>query len=959
IKPYEMFLAALDYVQKTVAEVIIDDSETPSRIKVSVGSAERVFDLERLGGLDQLWEVTLALRDIFRFIQSHIQDPERRRDIEYAAINGMLSSLDPHSILLKPESFDEVKLSTKGEFGGLGIVISIRDGALTIISPIGGTPASRAGLKARDKIVKIGEESTVNMGLEEAVSRLRGKAGTKVNIWVLRKAWTEARRFSLTRAIIKIESVTSEMLDNDIGYLKIKSFQANTFDDLHSHLERLRRRTRNGLNGLILDLRNNPGGLLDQAILVSDRFVERGPLVITVGEGNRKRDVKSAHVSGTETDYPIAVLVNGGSASASEIVSGALKNHDRAIVIGQRTFGKGSVQVLYDFKDRSALKLTIAQYLTPGDVSIQSVGIVPDVEIIPATIAKEGIHLFVNDDSPREKDLDHHLETPESAHRGSGGSNSEQNGLLADAAAREPAAHVVHLIDDANSSDDSDDADDAADYDKFVYDFEIRLAHDVLAQAHSTSRPAILAEAADLFAARAAQSEQEIAERLRELGIDWSSGPDTGSPRAAVELEIKGKPTGVVRAGTELVFTATVENAGRSPLYRVYGVTSSDNPLLKNLEFAFGKVDAGEKRRWDVTIKLPKDMSPRADTVTLELSDLHHRIDGADVESLVAIGEVPKPRFAYAYRIDDRKGGNGDGILQVGEHVDMKVDVENIGIGAAGDVVITIKNLSSKAVFLKEGRFKVGALEPGAKSTGILKFSLRSPTDEVKLRVSVWDSVLGELLSEKVKIPVEQGRRTKNDRRLLRVNAEGGASIFIGAGTGVPVLGHARAGALLRAEASIGSRWWRVLVRKGVSGFVRARDVTPQKASGRRQPTANAIDAATPQAAPQIAIDLGSLVTSQSAFRLTGTISDERALRDVYVFVNDKKVYYRSLENLKSTRDGLSTPLDVVLPLKIGSNIISVIARETDELVSRRVFGMFRTTADIVAKRGVPRAVAQ
>ena len=406
VKPYDMFLAALDYIEKTVPEVIVDTSSVPDFVTVSVGDARRQFEVH---GLDQLWEVTMALRDIFRFMQGHLTTSTKPRDIEYAAINGMLSTLDPHSILLKPESFDEVKLSTKGEFGGLGIVISIRDGRLTIMSPIEGTPATRVGLKAKDVIARIGEESTVNMSLEEAVNRLRGKPGSQVDIWILRKSWTEPRKFRLTRDIIKIESVTSELLADGIGYIRIKSFQGNTFGDLHSHLENLRVKLGTQLKGLVLDFRNNPGGLLDQAILISDRFIDKGALVITVGEGNRKRDVKSAHLAGTETDYPIAVLVNAGSASASEIVAGALKNHDRATLIGQPTFGKGSVQVLYDFKDRSALKLTIAQYLTPGDVSIQSVGIRPDIELVPGTIGEDGVHLFVDDLSPREKDLKKHL----------------------------------------------------------------------------------------------------------------------------------------------------------------------------------------------------------------------------------------------------------------------------------------------------------------------------------------------------------------------------------------------------------------------------------------------------------------------------------------------------------------------------------------------------------------------
>jgi carboxyl-terminal processing protease len=926
--------------------VIIDDSEAPSRIKVSVGTAQREFDLERLGGLDQLWEVTLALRDIFRFVQTQIEDPERRRDIEYAAINGMLSSLDPHSILLKPESFDEVKLSTKGEFGGLGIVISIRDGALTIISPIGGTPASRAGLKAKDKIVKIGEESTVNMSLEEAVGRLRGKPGTKVNIWVLRKGWTEARRFAMTRAIIKIESVTSEMLEDDIGYVRIKSFQANTFDDLHTHLERLRRRARSGaIKGLVLDLRNNPGGLLDQAILVSDRFVERGPLVITVGEGNRKRDVKSAHVSGTDVDYPIAVLVNGGSASASEIVSGALKNHDRAIVVGQQTFGKGSVQVLYDFKDRSALKLTIAQYLTPGDLSIQSIGITPDIEVVPATISKEGIHLFVDDDSPREKDLERHLDTPETDDRGKG-AGPERKGV-------EPATRIVDLLPAADADEEPPD-----DVDAFEYDYEIRLAHDVLAQARSTNRSAILEESAQLFDQRAQEAEAKIVERLEEVGVDWSVGPPSGAPRASIDLRINGRAGDTtVTAGETVKLTATVRNLGDTPLYRVYGVTKSEDPLLTNLEFAFGKVGPGLTRTWETSVKLPRDMTPRADEVSLALGDAHGHTTEARTGAVVSIADVAKPRFTYAYALDDKKGGNGDGVLQVGEQVTMHVDVRNVGPGAAEDVVVTLKNLASKAVFLKEGRAKVGAMARDGKASAELKFALRSQADAVTVRLTIYDAALGESASEELRLPVVAARRAKPERRALKVKDRRNVPVYVGADAAMPVLGQVKAGAILRADASFGTRWWRVAAGKGSIGFVRSADVVAQK--GYRRPTQGAVRPVEPQAPPAITLELGDLVTSAPSMRLLGGVSDERHLQDVYVFVNDKKVYYRSLQDAQPGSAGVRAPLDLILPLNTGSNFVTVVARESPDLVTRRTFGLYREPGGAVAERGVPTPQAQ
>ena len=290
---------------------MVNDAEAPSRITVSVGNVQQAFDL---GGLDQLWEVTMGA--------AGTSSASYRRASQIPLSVGTLSTLPstacsprwtPTPCSSSPRALTRVKLSTKGEFGGLGIVISIRDGALTVISPIEGTPASKAGLKAKDRIVKIGEESTINMALDEAVQRLRGKPGSKVAIGIQRKGWTEARKFTLARAVIKIESVTSELLPDGVGYIKIKSFQGNTFDDLQSHLEKLKGKNANTeIKGLVLDLRNNPGGLLDQAILVSDRFIERGPLVITVGEGNRKREVKNAHYSGTESAYPIAVLLNGG-----------------------------------------------------------------------------------------------------------------------------------------------------------------------------------------------------------------------------------------------------------------------------------------------------------------------------------------------------------------------------------------------------------------------------------------------------------------------------------------------------------------------------------------------------------------------------------------------------------------------------------------------------------------------
>jgi carboxyl-terminal processing protease len=262
---------------------------------------------------------------------------------------------------------------------------------LTVKQPIEGTPAWDAGLKASDKIVRIENTSTINMDLDEAVSLLRGKVGEPVTIMVERTGWTAPKPFTIVRGRIKIDPVKGELLDGDIGYLKIQSFHKNVAEDMNQFLDAMEKESQDKLQGLIIDLRNNPGGYLNQAIKVSDRFLRNGVIVSTVeGAERTKEETHAKTTSKTLSDLPIAVLVNGNSASASEIVAGALRNQSRAIIIGERSFGKGSVQHLYGNPDESRLKLTVAQYLTPGDQSIQSVGIPPDILLQPSLIRPKG-----------------------------------------------------------------------------------------------------------------------------------------------------------------------------------------------------------------------------------------------------------------------------------------------------------------------------------------------------------------------------------------------------------------------------------------------------------------------------------------------------------------------------------------------------------------------------------------
>ena len=344
-----------------------------------------------------------AFGDVLSIIQTSYVEEPNIDELVNGAIKGMLQTLDPHSSYLTPDMLRQVEVETKGTFGGLGIEIGVKDSVLTIIAPIEDTPAFRAGLQAGDKIVRIENESTREMSVMDAVKRLRGEPGTKVTIWISREGLPEPRSYAITRDIIKIRSVKAKSLGDGIGYIKLTQFQQDTDGELEKALQ-AQTKEKGGLKGLVLDLRNNPGGLLDQAVKVADRFVESGLIVYTDGRLENQKFKYFAHKEGTHIGFPIVVLVNAGSASASEIVAGALQDHGRAILLGTPTFGKGSVQTILPMEDGSAIRLTTARYFTPNGRSIQAKGIEPDIVVTDGREAPEG-HL-----GPlREKDIERHL----------------------------------------------------------------------------------------------------------------------------------------------------------------------------------------------------------------------------------------------------------------------------------------------------------------------------------------------------------------------------------------------------------------------------------------------------------------------------------------------------------------------------------------------------------------------
>ncbi|MEE4362368.1 MAG: S41 family peptidase [Desulfotignum sp.] len=329
------------------------------------------------------------------------------------AIKGMVENLDPHSSFMPPEAFDDLQDETKGEFSGIGIVITMKDGILTVVSPIEGTPAYKAGIFAGDIIVKIDDESTKGMALWEAVSKMRGPRHEEVVITIIRENEPAPLVFSLQRDMIPMTSVRSAILKPGYGYLRVTNFRMNTHEEIAEHLEKMQS-DENPVKGLVIDLRDNPGGLLDQAIKISDIFLDQGVIVSIKGREEKNTQEYKARSGKEDQKYPIVVLINGGSASASEIVAGALQDHSRALILGTPSFGKGSVQTVRPLKDGYGLKYTIARYYTPSGRSIQAKGIQPDIAVPHATLEKETKKPSAFDRMLKEKDLQNSLRPEES-----------------------------------------------------------------------------------------------------------------------------------------------------------------------------------------------------------------------------------------------------------------------------------------------------------------------------------------------------------------------------------------------------------------------------------------------------------------------------------------------------------------------------------------------------------------
>lgn len=580
VDPPRMLRAAAEALDREVPEVRLESSPAGKELTLDVAGARQTFPL---AGVRSLRDLEKSAVEMLRFVAAH-RAPASKPVAEYVAANGILAALDPHSNLIDPDEAKEWAINLASRFFGIGIVFgsdrlgggSVNSGVPVVTEVFKGGPAEGAGLSICDRIVAVENRWTAGLDWQDVVGLLRGPDGSPV--WVTVERDGLPKDVVVTRAEIKVPTVTSRRLEGDVGLIRIQAFATGTAAQVRSAVAELRKA---GATAFILDLRENFGGLLSQAIESASVFVRSGPLVTVVGETGRDRDVKVVRRKPADSveDGPLAVLIGPATASSAEVLASALQNRNRAVVLGRTSWGKGSVQVLFDQPDGSKLKLTVAHYLTPGGASLQARGIAPDVELVPVPVPAPGrIRLGGADPARREAALDRAFAPRE--------------------AARRSAVSLRYLAATPDGEE------------------EVRIAHDLLATARPPGRGEALERGRTFLDGRRHSEEERVASALSSAGVDWSTGP-AGKPAL---LNIRCAQRAAPK-GDRVPFECEVRNEGPEDAFRILGRSRPHAFDLRDEEVVVGRVPAGESRKVAIEGRLAEDPSPRVSWVTFAFSD--------------------------------------------------------------------------------------------------------------------------------------------------------------------------------------------------------------------------------------------------------------------------------------------------------------------------------------------------
>ncbi len=904
IEPVEMLKEGLSKLEQIIDEVLIEfpENQKSKNFTVQVMDNKKSFNYKNITDIKDL---TGIFDEVFGYIGANYQPPDKTYlEIEYAVVDAILKTLDSNSGIITPKIYKEFMIETEGSFGGLGIVIGIREGQLTVISPIEGTPAYLAGVKSKDKIVQIEDGSTINMSLLEAVSKLRGPKGTKVNIHVMREGFSNPKKFTIKRATIKIESVDAFILEDNILYIKLRDFQKNSLSSIKEKANKLTGDNINSADGIILDLRGNPGGLLEQSKKISDLFLQSGKIVSTQ-IGNDKKTY-SANNDFYEYRGKIVVLVDSGSASASEIVAGALKNNDRALIVGEQTFGKGSVQQIFNLKDNAALKLTIASYLTPGDISIQDVGITPDIALQRVTLSKDNIDLIPNQSrNSDDKDSLQSLETPKHSIKFLEITTDPEEDLV------EEALNSKQKLDKISS------------------DFAVLLSINIIKNSASPDTLTDVNFIENEINKYSINEESKISLKLKDLSIDWSQS-DNYKNASEIAVNINKSKT-IVKAGDKIDISIDVKNIGSSPIQRLYAVTDSDNPVFNNKEYIFGKISAGQTKTWTNSFEIPKWALSREDKVELIFKDYNkNTINTYNVN--VKTKQLSRPRFAFNYEIfDDGKlgtKGNGNGIPEVNEIIGLKLKLKNIGNGVSEKSTLLLKNNVGEDLYLKKGRINIEDIKPGEVKEGTFLFSINKPIKNLDLEFQIVDDIYREGVIKKINLELANRPEDNITESVKYLANSDNIPIYGSPVDNNSVIAYASKDSLFESRQS-NDNWVEVTLDDTSSGWINKKLLNLYKN--------NSIEISKPklqpvyQQSPQIVLEQLPLLINNNEITLNGEITDSDGVKLITVFVGEDKVL---LKNFYTKKAAFNSQIN----LNKGVNYINIFAKDITGLISKKTY---------------------
>ena len=960
--PRGQLLSATEFLGLYTPEFFASVDEADDALTVKVRSRTASFALD---DVTTLQAATDRLEEVLVFTQEVLDlEPEPLHELEYTAINGLFAPLDPHTILLSPEEHNDLGVRTRGHFGGIGAQIRAEDRRISVVRVLPGMPAEKAGMIAGDVVLTIDGAATVNMPADEAQGLLRGPVGEVVVVVIRRGGKT--LRLEITRDTIRIDSVTTAVLPGNVAYLAISTFQENTGEKVQQALQQLG--GEGGPAGVVLDLRGNSGGLLTQATAVVDALVQRGDLVIV--RSAMGREVENATEAVALADgTPVVVLIDEDSASAAEIVSGGLSALGRGVVLGRSSFGKGTVQMVKPaspYGRELALKLTVAEYLVAGDRSIQSLGVLPDLELLPVEMSTiPGIARYFDEERferQRERSRTAHL--PSAKHHPQLPKDRAAGSRLHYLWTAEIPATLREQTTDQEALD-------------RLQDPEIRIAREVALGLSGAGDPEQRAAKLRTVAERlAAEEDTRIVDALAESKVDWRGPKTEGTVDLVASARLQTK--GPIGAGKPFVVTLEVENRGKAPVDRVHGITDCVHDELDGIEMLIGRVGPGVTIKRDLKLQVMPWHSDFTDVLAIDLH-VGEPLGPPDARAEVRFGVegASRPGLSYDWWIVDDPAlakaaparpevtllpgeapfvvsGNGDGMLQAGERVLLSFVARNDGPGPSPDVRAILRNGSAQQGLLEEGAVTLGELRPGQSgqaSFGItvnddadpsLPFEVELVVGDAQVRARAGDELRLRILPKAPTLQAEAGTVQVADEPLR---------VYGGAHASSPVLLELPVGATVPVVGQLGR--WRAIEapRRGRRFFVPS-DLGTWTAGGKRPADPLAKQERAPLVLPpRLTLESVPRVVQDATFTLRGTATHPRRVRDVAVLVRppgpsqmDHKVHYAA-NPIRQGAKAQTLTFEAEVPLEPGGNRVTILVRDGRKVERREDVWVFREPA--------------